>query len=152
MLYILLVAIVVIGEHYIKSYIEKNKQLGEEEKILKGKITIRKFYNKGAFLNFMENKKELVKTISCVLLGLILLLFAIMLPKKGNKLFKLGLSLALGGAISNVADRVLRGYVVDYFSINYKKLRNVIFNLADIAIFLGSALMTLSTMFSTKNK
>jgi len=152
MLYILIIAIVVIGENYIKNYIEENIQFGERHEILKGKITIRKYFNTGAFLNFLENKKEVVKTISCVMLGLILLLFTIMLPKKGNKVFKLGLSLALGGAISNVADRVLKGYVVDYFSINYKKLKTVIFNLADMAIFLGSILMFLSTAFSTKNK
>jgi signal peptidase II len=152
MLYILIVTVIVVMEHYIKNYIEENKQLGERQEILKGKITIRKYYNKGAFLNFLENKKEMVKTISCVLLGLLLLLFTIMLPKKGNKVFKLGLSLALGGAISNVADRVLRGYVIDYFSINYKKLKTVIFNLADMAILLGSLLMFLSTAFSTKEK
>lgn len=152
MLYILVVAVVAIGEFYIKSYMEKNQQLGERKEILKGKVTIRKYYNQGAFLNFLENKKEIVKTISCVFLGLILLLFTIMLPKKGNKLFKLGLSLTLGGAISNVADRVFRGYVVDYFSINYKKLKNIIFNLADIAIMIGSLLMFLSSVFSTKNK
>lgn len=152
MFYILLVAVIAIGEFYIKSYMEKNQPLGERKEILKGKVTIQKYYNQGAFLNFLENKKEIVKTISCVFLGLILLLFTIMLPKKGNKLFKLGLSLTLGGAISNVADRVFRGYVVDYFSINYKKLKNIIFNLADIAIMIGSIFMFLSSVFSTKNK
>jgi signal peptidase II len=152
MLYILVVAVIAIGEFYIKRYMEKNQSLGERKEILKGKVTIQKYYNQGAFLNFLENKKEIVKTISCVFLGLILLLFTIMLPKKGNKLFKLGLSLTLGGAISNVADRVFRGYVVDYFSINYKKLKNIIFNLADIAIMIGSILIFLSSVFSTKNK
>jgi signal peptidase II len=152
MLYILVVAIVAIGEYYIKNYMEKNRQLGERREILKGIITIRKYYNQGAFLNFLEDKKEMVKTISCVFLGLILLLFTFMLPKKGNKLFKLGLSLALGGAISNVADRVFRGHVIDYFSINFKKLKNIIFNLADMAIIFGSLLMFLSSVFSTKNK
>ena len=152
MFYILIMTIVVIGENYIKNYIEENIQFGERHEILKGKITIRKYFNTGAFLNFLENKKEVVKTISCVMLGLLLLLFTIMLPKKGNKVFKLGLSLLLGGAISNVADRVLKGYVVDYFSFNFKKLKSVIFNLADIAIMLGSVLIFLSSIFSTKSK
>lgn len=152
MLYILIVIAFVITEYKIKDYIEENKQLGERDEILKGKVIIRKHYNEGAFLNFLENKKELVKTISCVCLGLLLLLFTIMLPKKGNKVFKLGLSLLLGGAISNVADRVLKGYVVDYFSFNFKKLKSVIFNLADIAIMLGSVLIFLSSIFSTKSK
>jgi signal peptidase II len=152
MLYILIVIAFVIIEYNIKNYMDENKQLGERQEILKGKIIIRKHYNEGAFLNFLENKKEMLKTISCICLGLLLLLFAITLPKKGNKLFKLGLALALGGAISNVADRILKGHVVDYFSINHKKLKSVIFNLADIAIMLGSTLIFLSSAFSTKSK
>lgn len=149
MLYILFVIAVVIAEHKIKNYMEANRELGVKKEILKGKIIIQKYHNEGAFLNFMENKKELVKTVSGIFLGLLFLLFAIMLPKKGNRLFKLGLALALGGAISNVSDRFRRGYVVDYFTINYKKLKTIIFNLADMAIFLGSALILLSSLIST---
>lgn len=152
MLYILIVLTVVIGEHYIKNNIEKNRKLGDRQELLGGRIIIQKYHNEGAFLNFMEEKKEWVKTISFAFLGLLLLLFAFMLPKKGNKLFKIGLSLLLGGAISNVADRFRKGYVVDYFTINYKKLKTVIFNLADMAIFLGSLLITLSSLFSAKRK
>jgi signal peptidase II len=139
-------------EYDIKNYIEAKKTEGEEQEILNGRIIISKYHNKGAFLNFLENKKEIVKTVSCVFLGLLLLLFTIMLPKKGNKLFKLGLALLIGGAVSSVSDRLLRGYVVDYFSFNYKKLKNIIFNLADIAIFLGSLLIFVSSFFMTKVK
>jgi signal peptidase II len=152
MLYILIIIVIVTGEHIIKSYIEKNRKLGERQEILEGRLIIQKHYNEGAFLNFMEEKKEWVKTISFVFLGLLLLLFAILLPKKGNRLLKLGLSLLLGGAISNVADRFRRGYVIDYLTVNYKKLKTVIFNLSDTAIFLGSLLVSLSVLFSAKSK
>jgi signal peptidase II len=152
MLYIIIVLAIVIGEYKIKDYIEKNRELGEREEILGGNIILRKHHNEGAFLNFMGEKKELLKTISCVFLGLVSLLFVILLPQKGKKLFKLGLAFALGGAISNVADRLRKGYVVDYFSFKCKKLKSIIFNLADMAIFLGSALMLLSTLFSAKGK
>ncbi len=152
MLYIIIVLVIVIGEYKIKNYIEKHRELGEREEILKGHIIIRKHHNEGAFLNFMGEKKELLKTISCIFLGLVSLLFLILLPQKGKKLFKLGLAFALGGAISNVADRIMKGYVVDYFSFKCKKLKSVIFNLADMAIFLGSALMLLSSIFSSKGK
>ncbi len=148
MLYIIIVLVIVIGEYFIKNYIENNKELGERQEILNGRIIIRKHHNEGAFLNFMGEKKEMLKTISCILLGLISLLFICLLPKKGKNIFKLGLAFALGGAISNVADRVKRGYVVDYFSFNCKKLKSIIFNLSDIAIFLGSGLILLSSLFT----
>jgi signal peptidase II len=148
MIYILIVLGIVFGEHYIKNYMEQHRELGERQEILKGKIILRKHHNEGAFLNFMGEKKEMLKTISCILLGLVSLLFIILLPAKGKKVFKLGLAFALGGAISNVTDRIKRGYVVDYFSFNCKKLKSIIFNLSDIAIFLGAALMLLSSVFS----
>ena len=149
MIYIIIVALIVFGEFKIKNYIEKNYECGEERKMLKGRITITKYYNNGAFLNFLENKKEIVKTVSCVGLGFLLLLFAFMLPKRGNKLYKLGLALLLGGAISNVSDRLTKGHVVDYFSINFKRLKNIVFNIGDFAIFIGAVLIFLSSALST---
>ena len=50
------------------------------------------------------------------------------------------LTLVLAGGASNLYDRLKRGYVVDYFSIQWKKLKKVVFNLGDIFIFAGSAL------------
>lgn len=155
MIYILIAIILAVVDLKIKSYIEENKELGEEQKILKDKIIIRKYYNKGVILNYFEDKKEMVKTISFFVLGLVLLLFTFMLPRKGNKLFKLGLSFVIGGAVSNVYDRMNRGYVVDYFSINGKKLKklsNIIFNLGDIFIFIGSVLILLTSFFPLKFK
>ena len=148
MFYLLLVIAFVITEIRIKDDIEKHRELGERQEILGGKIIIRKHYNEGAFLSFMEEKKEIVRTVSGICLVLLSLLFVLVLPKKGKVLLKLGLSLLMGGAISNVADRFSRGYVIDYFSFNYKKLKSVIFNLADMAIFLGSFLLLLYSFTS----
>lgn len=144
MIYILIVIAIVAAEHFIKNYIEKNIKDGEERDIAGGRITVQKYHNKGAFLNFLDNKKEIVKAASSVCLGLLLLLFVTTLPRKGSRLYKLGLSLVLGGAASNVSDRFRRGYVVDYFSINYKKLKNIIFNIGDFAIFAGCFFLFLS--------
>jgi len=148
MIYILIVAIIVFGETKIKKYMEEQKEFGNKEEILNGKIIINKHHNSGMFLNYLEDKKELVLTATSIILGCLLLLFAIMLPKKGNKLFKLGLSFLLGGAISNVTDRMKKGCVIDYFS--FSMLKNVVFNLADICIFLGSAMIAISSLFKKK--
>lgn len=150
MVYIFIILSIVLFEYLMKNYMEKHLKLGERKDILKGKIILRKHYNTGAFLNFLEKQKKLVTILSSVCLGIVFLLFAFVLPKKGSKLFKLGLALTIGGAASNVADRIHRGYVVDYFSINCKKLKCVIFNLADFAIFIGTALIALSSVFSGK--
>lgn len=152
MFYILIVVIIAVGEYLIKNYMDVKLQKNINKEILGGRIVLNKVYNKGMVLNFLQEKKELVKTVSGIFLGLLLLLFAITLPKKGNRLYKLGLALLLGGAISNVSDRLLRGHVVDYFSIKSdkcRKLNNIVFNLADFAIFIGSLFVLLSSVFST---
>jgi lipoprotein signal peptidase len=59
----------------------------------------------------------------------------------------LAFSLILGGASSNCLDRILLGCVFDYIYLSWKFL--LIFNIADIAIFIGSCLLVF--LILTKN-
>ena len=145
MIYIFIAAVIFITEYIIKNYIEENKEMHKKEEILNGNIILERYHNKGAMLNFMEDKVEIVKKITVTLLGILLLLFGILLPKKGNQVLKFALSLIIGGALSNVYDRITRGYVVDYFS--FKFLKKIIFNISDICIFIGSGLITILSFF-----
>ncbi|WP_024973306.1 signal peptidase II [Ralstonia pickettii] len=53
----------------------------------------------------------------------------------------LGLSLILGGALGNVADRVLRGQVVDFLDLHWRLVHWPAFNFADVAITAGVVLV-----------
>lgn len=145
MIYILIAAAIFLTELKIKKYIEENKEMHKKEEIFQGRIILERYHNKGAMLNFMENSVHAVKVITTSLLGILLLIFAILLPQKGNHLLKLSLALVLGGALSNVYDRLTKGYVVDYFSFRF--LKKIIFNISDICIFLGSAIIALISLF-----
>lgn len=57
----------------------------------------------------------------------------------------------LGGGISNLLDRVFRGYVVDYIDINYL-IKYPIFNLADILIVIGVLLIIGNLLFNKTRK
>lgn len=151
MIYILITLAVFFLDYNIKNYIEQRFSVGEKKDILKGKITIKKQYNQGLCLNFLDKKAELVKKLSAVVFGALVITYIIVLPQKNKNLKKLGLSLCTGGAASNVWDRFKRGYVVDYFSINIKPIKNIIFNLADIFILLGS-FVTFFTCLITGSK
>ncbi|NJD67372.1 MAG: signal peptidase II [candidate division NC10 bacterium] len=54
-------------------------------------------------------------------------------PFFGNHVARVGLGAALGGATSNVLDRLSRGAVIDFIDIGFRR----VFNLADIAIVSG---------------
>lgn len=149
MLYIVL-ALAVFGiDQFFKKYTEDNKVLNEEEKIWKGKIILTKYYNKGAFLNFLDQWPNGVLAFSSTMLGAVLAFFAMVLSKKKCRLLKAGAAFLAGGASSNVLDRTRKGKVVDYFSFHSekcKKINQIVFNLADLAIFLGGILAALGIL------
>lgn len=145
MIFLILAVAIFISDYFIKDYIEKNKKLQDEETILNGKIIITKYHNKGAILNFLENKKEAVVSISGILFGMILMFFVILLPQRRKEVLKFAMACILGGAASNLNDRVKRGYVVDYFSFSF--LKKVIFNISDLFIFLGCFLVLAISVF-----
>ncbi len=57
------------------------------------------------------------------------------------RLEALGYSLILGGALGNITDRVFRGQVVDFLDFYWLHTHFPAFNLADVAIALGAALL-----------
>lgn len=140
MVYILIAAAVIAGDLLIKNHIERTKRMQEEKVLPGGKLVIRRYHNKGAFLNLGEEKSALMRALSVGLTFFVLVLFVGSLTRKGNRLLRTGLSLLLGGAFSNTYDRLYRGYVVDYFSFRtgIRALDRVVFNLADFAIMIGA--------------
>jgi signal peptidase II len=58
-----------------------------------------------------------------------------------QKLFCLALGMILGGAIGNLVDRVLFGYVVDFVQVHYDQYYFPAFNVADSAITCGAGLL-----------
>ena len=107
----------------------------------KEKILLYRNHNAGFPFGFLEQHGEFVRMLPlAVISGLAGFLTAI-LPQKDKKVQKLGIAIILGGAISNLYDRVVRRYVVDYFSIQCGKLKVVVFNLGDIFVFLGSGIL-----------
>jgi signal peptidase II len=53
----------------------------------------------------------------------------------------MGVCLVLAGGASNWVDRVVRGSVVDFLNVGVGPLRTGIFNVADVAIMVGVALL-----------
>ena len=113
-----------------------------------GKIILHKSHNTGFPFEVLKSRPELVKMIPIVVISALGGILAFLMPRKGFLAEKLALVLTLGGALSNLYDRMVRGYVVDYFSFNVKKKKKVIFNLGDLCILAGSAVMLSAQVFS----
>jgi len=70
------------------------------------------------------------------------------LPCKGAA--PVGLGLILGGAIGNLIDRARLGYVVDFLDLYWRNHHWPTFNVADIGITIGVALLVIDMVFSPK--
>ena len=64
----------------------------------------------------------------------------------------IGLSLILGGASSNLLDRICRGQVVDFLDFYLRSYHWFTFNLADSAIVAGAGFLILRMIFAEQNR
>jgi len=69
---------------------------------------------------------------------------------RGEKLLPLALSLILGGALGNVIDRIVHGYVVDFIHAHWGAAYFPAFNIADSAITIGAGLLILDAFRERK--
>ena len=70
----------------------------------------------------------------------------------GQKLFSFALSSILGGAVGNVVDRLMHGYVVDFLQFHYAGWYFPSFNLADSAITVGAACLILDELLRVRRE
>jgi len=102
-------------------------------------------YNRGAAFSFLNDaggwQRWLLTGISIVV-SIFLAGWLINLPKT-QRLLGFSLALILGGAVGNLIDRMLAGYVIDFISLYFMDYRFATFNIADAAITIGAGLMIL---------
>ncbi len=107
-------------------------------------------WNTGAAFSFLADAGgwqryffSAVAIIAAVVLGW-------MLTKLRPKTEAFGYSLILGGALGNVIDRIHRGYVVDFLDFHWQGWHWPAFNLADIGICVGAALLVAGTFHASR--
>jgi len=67
-----------------------------------------------------------------------------------QKLFAFALASILGGAVGNVIDRLLHGYVIDFLDFYWGRWHFPAFNVADSAITLGAACLILDELLRVR--
>ncbi len=84
--------------------------------------------------------------------GVIVLVLLWWMGRTQSRLVGLGLGLVVGGALGNAADRLTRGAVADFFYLHTNlpvgPLANYVFNVADVAITAGVALLLYESLLA----
>lgn len=130
----------------IKNQIETQEEMNFPRELegTNGKIKLYKNHNSGFSFGVLKKYPKLVELVPlCMTSGLAGAWFWLM-GRRGRVLEKTAMTLTLAGGASNLYDRMKRGYVVDYFSVQWKALKKVVFNLGDIFILAGAVLMVVS--------
>ncbi|MEL4287408.1 signal peptidase II [Shewanella xiamenensis] len=81
-------------------------------------------------------------------------LLTVWLRKQAASLWKLNLAytLVIGGALGNLIDRLMHGFVVDFIDFYWGKSHYPAFNIADSAIFIGAVLIIWDSFFNSESK
>lgn len=98
----------------------------------------------GIFATSDSPMKPLIFSTLSIIALIIIIYFSLKLPLK-ERLAHLGLSLIFGGAVGNFADRLRLGFVVDFIDLHWDRLHWPAFNIADVAICSGVAILIITT-------
>lgn len=129
-------------------------RVNEHQKIFtcRDKVIITKYMNPGAALGAFKDCPLLLKWITAFCLGSLTGALAACDGMKGYILQKLGLSMMLGGAVSNAWERFKNGEVTDYIQFNFGKSKfcQIVYNIGDFAIFAGGFLVCIGEIVRKK--
>ena len=142
MVYAIIAGGVFLSDLILKRYMDKKYARKVRHPRLGGRIVLEKYYNKGAALNFMVKRPNLLRIIHTVILVVVGVFSYFLMRLSGHALEKTGVALLLGGGLNNLYDRYTKGPVVDYVHLNFgpKWLRAIVFNISDFCIFIGALL------------
>jgi signal peptidase II len=99
--------------------------------------------NTGAAFSILSNYRWILIAVTLIVCSYIIYY---MYTHRSLKLFlRIGLSLVLAGALGNLVDRALFGYVVDFF--DFRAINFAVFNVADCAIVSGCIITGIYLLF-----
>ena len=141
--------IVVVLDQATKAIVRTKLPLHDSFNVIPGFFDLTHVRNTGAAFGMLNNIEFEHKPIVMVGVALVALAavatYAFTLPPH-QRLARFGLALILGGAIGNLIDRAMAGYVVDFVDVYWRDIHFWAFNVADSAITVGVALMLLDVL------
>jgi signal peptidase II len=145
-----LALIILILDQFTKVLITGYYQLGDSTPVTSF-FNIVRAHNTGAAFSFLHDAGGWQRWFFTGI-GVAAALFIIWMLRKhaGQKLFCFAMACVLGGAIGNVIDRVLHGYVVDFLDFYWRNMHFAAFNLADAAITLGAICLILDELLRVR--
>jgi len=110
-----------------------------------------RMHNTGAAFSFLAGGSGWQRWFFTAI-GLAAVTFILWLLKShaGQRLFSFALACIMGGAVGNVIDRLVHGYVIDFLDFHWRGMHFPAFNVADSAITVGAACLILDELLRVR--
>ena len=133
-----LALILLIADQFTKTLILGYYRLGDSTYITSFFNVVRA-HNTGAAFSFLADGAGWQRWLFTVIgVAAAFFIFWMLRSHAGQKLFSFAMACILGGAVGNVIDRMMHGYVVDFLDFHWAGTHFPAFNVADAAITIGA--------------
>ncbi|WP_180132193.1 signal peptidase II [Rhodoferax sp. BLA1] len=142
--------VVILVDQFTKVLVLGYYQLGDSHPVTSFFNLVR-VHNHGAAFSFLASSGGWQRWLfTGIGIGAAVLIIWLLKSHPGQKLFAFALASILGGALGNVIDRLLHGYVVDFLDFYWKNWHFPAFNVADSAITLGAICLILDELLRVR--
>ena len=149
--YFLIAVLVFAGDQITKTIIEKSIPNGRVITVISGFFNIIHTENSGIAFSLFAGASSPWKMVLLIAVSMALLATVVIVALKSAEITwatGVGLALIVGGASSNLLDRIRFGQVVDFLDVYYRSYHWPTFNVADSAIVVGAGLLIIELLIS----
>ena len=145
-----LALLILILDQFTKTMVLGFYQLGDSSRVTSFFNLVR-VHNEGAAFSFLAGASGWQRWFfTAVGIGAALFIVWMLRSHPGQRLFAFAMASILGGAIGNVIDRLVHGYVVDFLQFHYASWYFPSFNIADSAITIGAIALILDELLRVR--
>ncbi len=146
-----LALVILIADQFAKVLILGYYRFGDSTYVTSF-FNIVRAHNTGAAFSFLAAASGWQRWLfTAIAVGAVIFILVLLKKHPGQKLFCFALACILGGAIGNLVDRLMRGYVVDFLQFHWQaRWYFPAFNIADAAITVGAACLILDELLRVR--
>ena len=144
--------LLIVADQVTKTLILGNYRLGDST-FITSFFNIVRAHNTGAAFSFLADAGGWQRWLFTGI-GVAATIFIVwqLRAHPGQKLFSFAMSSILGGAVGNVVDRLLHGYVVDFLDFHLNGWHFPAFNIADAAITVGAVCLIVDELLRVRRE
>lgn len=145
LLYLITLLVIIGGDQFTKHLVSSSMQLGQSQEIIDSFFYFTYAHNTGVAWGMLAGHLWLF--IIVALVSAVLMIVFFIRTRRDEVLTRFGLVLTFAGMAGNLIDRVVFGYVRDFIDVVIFNYNFPIFNVADMSVVIGVALIIIEIIF-----